>query len=145
MPKQFLFTVLAAALTFGVLTGCGEKSESSGKAEKSEKSEKSEESKPLPPLDMKLIAGHEARGIEFSEDKRTLVKFNKDLYVAEYAIPSGVTTIDDGAFAWCTSLKSVTIPSSVTTIGGSAFVGCSSLTSVTIPSSVTTIGKGAFA
>ena len=118
MKKRFWFTMLAAALTFGVLTGCGKKSESSGKAEKSE------ESKPLPPLDMKLIAGHEARGIKFSADKRTLVKYNQALGMAEYAIPSGVTTIGKGAFIECTSLTSVTIPEDVYTIGYGAFRDC---------------------
>lgn len=65
------------------------------------------------------------------------------------AIPSTinshrVTTIEDGTFADCTSLTSVTIPDSVTTIRDSAFLGCTSLTSVTIPDSVTTIGYDAF-
>ncbi len=55
-----------------------------------------------------------------------------------------VTTIEDGTFADCTSLTSVTIPDSVTTIRDSAFLGCTSLTSVTIPDSVTTIGYDAF-
>ena len=60
-------------------------------------------------------------------------------------IPDSVTAIGDDAFAFCRSLTSVTIPDSVTSIGKSAFEGCSSLTSVTIPDSVTTIGYGAFA
>ena len=49
-----------------------------------------------------------------------------------------------GAFAWCSSLTSVTIPNSVTSIGNSAFVYCSGLTSVTLPNSVISIGEGAF-
>ena len=48
------------------------------------------------------------------------------------------------AFAWCTSLQSVTIPDSVTSIGDCAFYGCSSLTSISIPDSVTSIGYEAF-
>lgn len=81
-------------------------------------------------------------------------------------IPSSVTTIDHGAFMWCSKLSTVTIPSSVTTIRGKAFYGCgvtsivipssvdsiaamtfmncTSLTSITIPSSVTAIGASAF-
>ena len=54
-------------------------------------------------------------------------------------IPSGVTSIVDSAFAYCTALTNVTIPNSVTSIGGNAFRYCSNLTSVTIPNSVTSI------
>ena len=55
-----------------------------------------------------------------------------------------VTSIGEIAFAFCTSLTSVTIPYSVTNIGFGAFESCTSLTSVTIPSSVIGIGEGAF-
>jgi hypothetical protein len=56
----------------------------------------------------------------------------------------GYTRIGNCAFAYCTSLTSVTIPNSVTSIGCEAFDCCTSLTSVTIPNSVTRIGYGAF-
>ena len=55
-----------------------------------------------------------------------------------------VTSIDNSAFYYCTSLTSVTIPNSVTSIGYDAFRNCSSLTSVTIPNCVTSIGREAF-
>ena len=55
-----------------------------------------------------------------------------------------VTSIGDGAFAYCTSLASVTIPDTVTSIGDGAFEGCIGLTSVAIPDSVTSIGDGTF-
>ena len=54
------------------------------------------------------------------------------------------TSIEQGAFMYCTSLASVTIPNSVTSIGYIAFVSCTGLTSVTIPNSVTSIGEAAF-
>lgn len=65
------------------------------------------------------------------------------------AIPSTinshrVTTIEDGTFADCTSLTSVTIPESVTEIESYTFSDCTRLTSVTIPNGVTVIGWGAF-
>lgn len=64
--------------------------------------------------------------------------------VKNLVIPSGVTSISDGAFKGCSGLTSVSIPSSVTSIGGGAFSGCSGMTSITIPNSVTSIGEGAF-
>ena len=60
-------------------------------------------------------------------------------------IPNSVTSIGDGAFAYCSGLTSVTIPNSVTSIGEVAFSDCSGLTSVAIPNSVTSIGGYAFA
>ncbi len=59
-------------------------------------------------------------------------------------IPNSVTSIGDGAFAYCSGLTSVTIPNSVTSIGEFAFSDCSGLTSVAIPNSVTSIGEYAF-
>ncbi len=58
-------------------------------------------------------------------------------------IPTGVTTIENHAFAG-TNISSITWPTTVTTIGGLAFSGCNNLGTVTIPNSVTTIEGGAF-
>ena len=49
-------------------------------------------------------------------------------------IPNSVTSIGEWAFAWCSSLTSITIPEGVTSIGDRAFCGCTALTSVTVPS-----------
>ncbi len=59
-------------------------------------------------------------------------------------IPNTVTSIEGGAFYYCTGLTSVEIPNTVTSIGGQAFEGCTGLTSVTIGNSVTFIGYAAF-
>ena len=59
-------------------------------------------------------------------------------------IPESVKSIEECAFADCTSLTSVTIPNSVTSLRDCAFYKCNSLTSVTIPKSVTSIGECAF-
>lgn len=59
-------------------------------------------------------------------------------------IPCSVTSIGDGTFGNCTGLVSVDIPNSVTSIGDNAFMGCESLASVDIPHSVTSMGRYAF-
>ena len=59
-------------------------------------------------------------------------------------IPEGMTSIENGAFDECSSLATIIIPEGVTSIGKSAFFGCSSLISITIPKSVTSIRECAF-
>lgn len=61
-----------------------------------------------------------------------------------FVIPSGVTQIDDNAFANCTKLTAVTIPSNVIEINSFAFLNCTAITSLTIPSSVNTLWNSAF-
>ena len=74
-------------------------------------------------------------------------------YTGEVAIPVtvthggevySVTSINDYAFSYCSSLTNITIPDGVISINGHAFSYCSSLTSITIPVSVTFISNGAF-
>ena len=60
------------------------------------------------------------------------------------SIPSSVTTIDHYAFCRCRSLLSVSIPNSVIIIGDVAFSDCSALKSIEIPNGVTWIGEYAF-
>lgn len=72
-----------------------------------------------------------------------LIQANSEIFGA-YDIVAGTRVIVDYAFAYCSSLTSVTIPSSVTSIGEGVFNNCSSLTSVTIPTTITSIGSGAF-
>lgn len=59
-------------------------------------------------------------------------------------IPSGVISIDYGAFHNCKALESINIPDTVTSIRGSAFYNCQSLKKITIPDSVQEIGMDAF-
>lgn len=77
-------------------------------------------------------------------DKKKGVFVGLFLDVLNFSIPSGVTSIGDGAFSCCESLISISIPSSVTSIGNKAFRNCYSLTSISIPSSVTSMGDGVF-
>ena len=93
-------------------------------------------------------------GLEFTEiyENGVLVGYSVSDYTGNattLTIPSThngkpVTSIGYGAFAYCSSLTSVTIGNGVTSIFAYAFSDCSSLTSVTIPNSVTVIGQYAF-
>ena len=59
-------------------------------------------------------------------------------------IPDSINSIEDRAFDCCKNLTSITIPDGVTSIGEAAFWGCESLTSISIPDSVKDIGDRAF-
>ena len=95
-------------------------------------------------IDLEKIENDKKLGIKFSPDNRTLLSYPKTLTTEQYSIPDGILMIENGAFARCSKLTSITIPNSVTMIGEGAFSGCSRLTSITIPNSVNRIGKGAF-
>lgn len=78
-------------------------------------------------------------------------KISANAFYSMYAITdvkfldSHITEIGDFAFAFCSSLASVTLPANLTTIGTSAFEACAKLKDVKIPAKVTTIGERAFA
>ncbi|MCD8309353.1 MAG: leucine-rich repeat domain-containing protein, partial [Clostridia bacterium] len=80
----------------------------------------------------------------YSYDGTELIQYAVGKTDTTFAIPDGVTSIGDSAFAGCTSLESITISDSVTSIGDLAFYWCTSLTSITIGGSVETIGEWAF-
>ena len=126
MYKKVFYALFAFAFAVGALTGCG---------------------KPAPrraAVDGKRIAADEKRGIKFSKNKRTLVKYNPELEDAEYVVPGGVTAIDKLAFDECRNLMSVTLPDGVARIGDWAFNKCLNLKVVKMPKSLKTIGDGAF-
>jgi len=59
--------------------------------------------------------------------------------ITDLIIPNDVTIVNDFAFNWCSSLKSVTIPGNVEKVGHS-FRNCPNLSSVTIQEGVKYIG-----
>ena len=64
--------------------------------------------------------------------------------LSSITIPSNVTSISNNAFQCCYYLASITIPSGVTSISNTLFYYCYSLASITIPSGVTSIGASVF-
>jgi hypothetical protein len=64
--------------------------------------------------------------------------FSEAVGIVSVEIPNSIVTINNDAFALCTSLASVTFApaSSVTSLGPAVFNGCSALTSISIPSGV---------
>jgi hypothetical protein len=70
--------------------------------------------------------------------------FLGDSDITDFTIPNTITSIGEGAFYDCNSLKNIGIPNSVKSIGSYVFYDCSSLTNIEIPNSVTNIDKGAF-
>lgn len=83
-------------------------------------------------------------GILFNHSQTALIAWPPANPAASYVIPNGVTTIEDGAFAECTNLISVTIPTSVTSIGASTFEDDYNLISLYFEGNAPGIGTGAF-
>lgn len=89
-------------------------------------------------------------------DYEYLINFNGTAEITKYIgndieieIPSeidghSVTVIGNNAFAYCSSVTSITIPDSVTVIDYASFYSCTSLISIHIPNNVTYIGDYAF-
>lgn len=107
-----------------------------------------------------------ADGALFSKDMTRIYRFPQGRSETAYTIPSSVVAIEQGAFSFCSNLRtivlpdhlnrigdkafeycrfdSLTIPESVTEIGDHAFDNCGSLTTVTIPEKVREVGTLAF-
>ncbi|MGN0154150.1 MAG: leucine-rich repeat domain-containing protein, partial [Lachnospiraceae bacterium] len=58
---------------------------------------------------------------------------------------TGLETVGDNAFEYCTQLTEMSFPDTVTSIGANCFKGCTKLTKVTLPANAElTIGEAAF-
>jgi hypothetical protein len=84
-----------------------------------------------------------AGGVLFDRNRKTLV-YCPAGKTGSYAIPHGVTAIEEGAFSGCTNLTAVTIPNSVKLIGEYAFLGCTSLLSIAIPTGILAVKARVF-
>lgn len=70
-------------------------------------------------------------GVLFDKGESTLIRYPPGKS-GNYAIPNGVTRIEEWAFATCAQLTSVTTPASVSSIGDYAFSGCGRLNAITV-------------
>ena len=113
----------------------------------------------------KLVADR-ARGIEFSDDGKTLLKYPDDLKDESYAVPEGVEVIgknafheacfknitfpgslkriEKEAFVWASEIREIILPEGLEEIGAAAFWCCPNLSGISIPRSVKEIGEYAF-
>ena len=69
-------------------------------------------------------------GVLFNKNKTNLIQYPIASTITSYAIPSGVTNIENFAFQRAVKLVNITVPPSVTSIGQNAFQYASGLTSV---------------
>ena len=72
-------------------------------------------------------------GVLYTKDLKTIICYPKGKEDEKFAIPSGVTCIEDIAFSGCSNLKEINIPSGVTCIGEFAFSYCENLKEINIP------------
>ena len=85
-------------------------------------------------------------GTRADNDKRNAFAGTAISAFDELVFFTGLSKIDDGAFAGCVKLESVTIPENVTAIGDNAFNGCTGLQAVTLMGETPpAIGTDAFA
>ena len=83
-------------------------------------------------------------GVLMSKDGTKLILYPASRTGAAYTVPSTVSEICSGAFAYAQNLSSVTIPTNVRKICPCAFSYVIKLTDLTIENGVKTIGNGAF-
>lgn len=108
----------------------------------------------------------DVNGVLFDKDGKTLILYPSAMEGDTYTVPegctevydyafignpylktvdiSGITTLGEDAFYFCTSLQSMDIPDAVTELEGSVFGNCSALERVKLPANLVTIGDSCF-
>lgn len=82
-------------------------------------------------------------GVLYNKDMTELIQYPGGRE-GEYVIPSGITSINDYAFASNSNITSMVIPSSVNHVGTYVFFRCSNLAEMSIPDNLTSIPDGMF-
>jgi len=72
-------------------------------------------------------------GVLYTKDLKTIICYPQGKENVKFVIPSGVTSVGDGAFSDCGNLQEITLPSNITSIGANVFVGCENLQRINIP------------
>lgn len=88
-----------------------------------------------------LVIASEYQGVPVTTIGMHAMSYNSN--IVSVILPEGITTIEESAFAGCSSLQTVSFPSTLVSIGDNAFEW-SGLTSLSIPDAVKTIGSFAF-
>ena len=70
--------------------------------------------------------------------------FNRRKSLEAVMLPTGLTSIGDGAFRECECLIAINLPESVELIGECAFASCESLSDIKLPEGKTEVESGAF-
>ena len=70
--------------------------------------------------------------------------FHQNKSLSSVTISSGVTSLGESCFSYCTSLEYIYIPSTVEVLGKQCFFNSSGLTSIDLEEGLTTIGQGCF-
>lgn len=83
-------------------------------------------------------------GALIDQDTGTLHTYLISSKATEFAVPSGVTVIDDRAFMYEFDLATVFLSTGVTSIGDRAFNSCQNLSYISLPEGLTEIGANAF-
>ena len=83
-------------------------------------------------------------GVLFDKGQTKLIKYPCAASHQSYTAPETVKSVDDGAFAFASTLQDIDFPASLTTVGESSFDWCLGLGSVSFPATLRTIGAGAF-
>ena len=83
-------------------------------------------------------------GVLFNKDKTHLILYPSHNGRKTYAVPDGVTHIEEGAFKYSGNLEKITLPEGVVYIGAEAFFRCWGISEIKIPASIAVIGEDVF-